>query len=157
MSDVGVSSLVRTPGAPVSIVRDATAMVWRDSKPTIALSAGVAVGAVLIVAAIVVRRRGRAPRAVPVARTRSVVLAPIAKELKIGRVERLGIEHLAAAAGVGEPAVLLLSEHAFQSAAAQVIGETPDAREGIGALARRLGFDLEGDPGVRGRTVEPGA
>ncbi len=148
MSEGAAPAFMLAQGAPISLVRDAPDTPWRDMKPTIALGAGVAVGAALIVAAIIVRRRGRAPAPTAPARRGSVVLKTLAGAMKLGRAERRGLEHLAFAAGVREPAVLLLSLHAFQTAAARVIDETPDAREGIAALAGRLGFDLDaGEPG----------
>jgi hypothetical protein len=157
VNDREIQSPVLAQATPLSLVREATGTPWREWKPTIALAAGVGVGAALIVAAIVVRRRARAaPPAAP-ARKGSVVLKTLAGAMKLGRSERRGLEHLASAAGVREPAVLLLSPHAFQAAAARVIDDTPDAREGIAALAGRLGFDLDaGESGGRvpGRMFE---
>lgn len=157
MNDIAIQSPVLAQATPLSLVREATGTPWREWKPTIALGAGVGVGAALIVAAIIVRRRGRAPGSTAPARRGSVVLKTLAGAMKLGRAERRGLEHLASAAGVREPAVLLLSLHAFQTAAARVIEDTPDARKGIAALAGRLGFDLDAEePGGRvlGRMFE---
>lgn len=124
-------------GEPVSIVRDETGAP-QSWTPVLVLGGGLLTAAVLVVAAIRVRRKapGREPRAV----TRRSELDTLAKALRIGRAERRAVRSLADMAGVREPAVLLLSEHAFDRAAHAVRGRLPGGAEGLNALRASLGY-----------------
>lgn len=114
----------------------------QDSLALGAVGAG-ALGVALIAAAALRRRRRGAPEG-------SRALRELASGLKLGRAACAEVERLALAAQVREPAVLVLSRHAFWTAVEAAQG-APSGR-GIDAarLARSLGFDAAADGGRGG-------
>ena len=125
---------------PVSIVRDAAAAIPKIDPPVIALGAGVAIALVLLSAAFYMRRKPRRPQTPAPRRSE---LPTSARHLKIPAAERKAVESLARVAGVREPAVLVLSQHAFGQAAHAALRTAPGGEPGLHALAQTLGFQFD--------------
>ncbi len=145
-------------GPPVSLVRASPPTPARDTTPLIVLGAGIALGALLIFAAVMVRRRTRRPGTPREERRVQGAFPTLARAMRLGRTERRALERLASVAGVREPAVLLLSESAFSGAVARVVADTPEARAELEALAEAIGFGRAAVPAlarVRGETGVP--
>jgi len=122
--------------------REVQASAWRELAPTVVLGGGLALGVALLAAAIVVRLRVRRSAA-RAGHAEQRALGVVARAMRLSRGVRAGVERLALAAEVREPAVLVMSEFAFREAAARAVGRVPESAEAIAQLGRELAFDAK--------------